>query len=232
MTSFYQSLSAKKSSGAIPVIPDIKLISPKEGDLLQGRSPVAAARLFEQLGAPAISVVTEPHDFGGSLELLSSITAAVSIPVLRKDFITCEDDLRQTRDHGAAAILLICSCLKTEQLLDLYHAALRLGLEPLVETHTEAELRLAARLQPQLVGINNRDILTLEKDDGTVSTTARLAALAPVDALLISESGIATPEQARTAIDCGADAVLVGTALWQAPDLAAFYQQLCQGVSS
>ena len=112
MSSFYQSLSAKKSSGVIPVIPDIKLISPKEGDLLQGRSPVAAAQLFEQLGAPAISVVTEPHDFGGSLELLSSITAAVSIPVLRKDFVTCEDDLRQTCAHGAAAILLICSCLE------------------------------------------------------------------------------------------------------------------------
>ena len=91
---------------------------------------------------------------------------------------------------------------------------------------------MAASLQPQLVGINNRDILALEKDDGTVSTTARLAALAPANALLISESGIATPEQARTAVACGADAVLVGTALWQAPDLAAFYQQLCQGVSS
>lgn len=133
--------------------------------------------------------MTEPHDFGGSLELLSSITAAVSIPVLRKDFVTCEDDLRQTCAHGAAAILLICSCLEQEQLRDLYHAALRLGLEPLVETHAEAELRLAASLQPQLVGINNRDILALEKDDGTVSTTAVWPAGARKP-LLISESGM------------------------------------------
>ena len=229
MTSFYQSLKTKRQSGLIPVIPDIKLLSPKEGDLLRGRCPVAAAQLFEQLGAPAISVVTEPHDFGGSLELLHSVSSAVSIPVLRKDFISCEADLLATREHGAAAILLICSCLEPPQLSALYYAALQLGIEPLVEAHTEQELRFAATLQPQLVGINNRDILALERDDGTVATTAGLISLAPPGALLISESGIATPGQARAAIDCGADAVLIGTALWQAEDMGSFYQQLCRG---
>ena len=229
MISFCQSLKAQRLNGLIPVIPDIKLVSPKHGDLLHGRSPLEAARLLERLGAPALSVVTEPNDFGGSLELLASIANAVRIPVLRKDFITCEDDLRQTLEHGAAAVLLISSCLEPLQLSSLYHAAVAFGLEPLVETHTEQELLFAARLHPQLVGVNNRDILTLEKDDGTVATTEKLAALAPAGALLISESGITTPQQARAALNCGADAVLVGTALWQAADLGQYYLALSRG---
>ena len=211
------------------MIPDIKLISPKEGPLFPGRDPVEAARQMGALGAPAISVVTEQKHFGGSMELLMDIVAAVSVPVLRKDFITCEDDLRRTKDAGAAAVLLICACLDMDQLERLYRGALALSLEPLVEARSRDELMWAGALGAKLIGINNRDILTLEKDGGSVSRTQALAACAPKDALLISESGIRTPQEAGAAIRAGAGAVLVGTAIWKSADIGAFYEAMCRG---
>ena len=201
MSSFYQSLSAKKSSGVIPVIPDIKLISPKEGDLLQGRSPVAAAQLFEQLGAPAISVVTEPHDFGGSLELLSSITAAVSIPVLRKDFITCEDDLRQTCAHGAArdpADLLLSGAGTATGSLSCC-SAFRLGTTGGDPYRSRTALRPLVSSPSWSVSITVISLLWKKM----TAPSLLLPVWRPwraANALLISESGIATPEQARTAV--------------------------------
>ena len=229
MNAFSLSIRRKLEAGLIPVIPDIKLRSPKEGELLQGRDPVALALLLERLGAPALSVVTEERQFGGSLELLQQVSAAVSLPVLRKDFITTAEDLRRTTACGAQAVLLIAAYLSPKQLRELYEEALRLGLEPLVETHTKQELILAATLGAQLVGINNRDILTLEQDEGSVSRTLELAALVPPNVLLISESGIKTPEHAKKARLAGAGAVLVGTALWQARDIDEFYLSMCRG---
>jgi len=227
MIGFSESLERKKATGLIPVIPDIKIRSPKEGDLFRGRSPVDAARLMERIGAPAISVVTESRNFGGSMRLLEDVVSGVSVPVLRKDFIQVEDDLRRTRDSGAAAILLICACLPEQRMRRLYDAAIRLSLEPLVEVHTCEEMELARRLGAKLIGINNRDILALEKDDGSVSRTQALAASAPRDALLISESGIETPEQVEAAIRAGAGAVLVGTAIWKVKSPGEFYRSLC-----
>ena len=229
MNAFSLSIRRKLEAGLIPVIPDIKLRSPKEGELLQGRDPIALALRLERLGAPALSVVTEKQEFGGSLELLQKVSAAVSLPVLRKDFITTAEDLRRTKACGAQAVLLIAAYLSPKQLRELYEEALRLGLEPLVESHTEQELALAAALGAQLVGINNRDILTLEQDEGSVSRTLELAALVPPDVLLISESGIKTPEDAKKARLAGAGAVLVGTALWQARDIDEFYLSMCRG---
>lgn len=227
MTGFSQSLRMKKAAGLIPVIPDIKLVSPKEGRLFAGRSPVDAASLMDKIGAPAISVVTESKEFGGSMKLLEDVVSAISVPVLRKDFIKNEDDIRLTKDCGAVAVLLICACLTERKLRALYDAALGLSLEPLVEVHTREELGLAVGLNAKLIGINNRDILGLEKDDGSVSRTQDLAALAPKDALLISESGIQTPEDARTAIAAGAEAVLIGTAIWKSEDICRFYRTMC-----
>jgi len=232
MIEFCQSLQKKKAAGLIPVIPDIKLISPQEGNLFQGRCPVNAAMQMERLGAPAISVVTEQKNFGGSMQLLADVASAVSLPVLRKDFITEEDDLYRTKESGGAAILLICACLSEEKLKKLYDAALLLTLEPLVEVHTKQELAFAVSLGAKLIGINNRDILALEKDDGSVAHTLELAALAPEDVFLISESSIVMPEQAKAAMLAGAGAVLVGTAIWQAKDICAFYQAMCRGESS
>ena len=229
MGAFSRSLREAAAGGRIPVVPDIKCVSPKEGDLLRGRDPVSMARLLVSAGAPALSVVTEERRFGGSLRLLQEIAAAVSVPVLRKDFVTAASDLAQTRESGATAVLLICACLPRPALRALYEEALRCGLEPLVEAHTREELEFAAALGAGLVGINNREIRRLEKDDGTVLRTQRLMPFAPRDALIVSESGIETPRQARQALRAGAGAVLVGTAIWKADDTARFYKELCAG---
>ena len=215
--------------GTIPVIPDIKCFSPKHGDLLRGRCPVEVARLLKNAGAPVMSVVTENQNFGGNLNLLRNVSKATGLPILRKDFITNTDDLKVSLDSGAAAVLLMCATQTEKSLFELYESAINLGLEVLVETHTTGEMLLAKKLGATLVGINNRDITRLERDAGTVENTCRLAEFAPENAMLISESGINTPEEARQAIASGADAVLIGTALWQAADMGAFYMQLCGG---
>lgn len=227
---FTESLRCCAQSGRVPVIPDFKVISPAEGPLLAGRDIIDAARKMEQAGAPVLSVVTEEKDFGGSKEFLMQIAEAVTIPILRKDFVKNRADVEETVRMGASAILLICSCMSEEQLAECYHASLELGIEPLVEAHSEEELRLAASLGAGLVGINNRDILTLERDGGTIDTTARLSAAKPKGAFLISESGIQTREDVRNALQSGADAVLVGTAIWKAEDPFGFYRELSKAV--
>ena len=226
-TRFSQALCDKRATGTIPVIPDFKRISPKEGDLFGARDPVEMAKLMASLGAPALSVVTEPKSFGGSLDMLRSIADAAGLPVLRKDFMQNADDLKATRAYGADAVLLICAALDPHRLARLYEEALKCDLEPLVEARDAVELELAGSLGAALVGINNRDILNLELDSGTVSRTASLAAHAPKGALLVSESGILSPADARAAMAAGAGAVLVGTAVWRAEDTAGFYLSLC-----
>jgi indole-3-glycerol phosphate synthase len=227
-TEFSNCIRKCQQAGYIPVIPDIKCRSPKEGDLLRGRDPVVTARLLVDAGAPVLSVVTENENFGGSLELLEQVIREIGVPVLRKDFISSREDLIVTRDIGASAILLISSMLNQEQLEYLYEAAIELGLEPLVETHSIAEIQYAAKLGAGLVGINNRNIIELELDDGTVEATASLAAYKPEGCVLISESAIATQADANSAIQAGADAVLVGTSLWQAEDMLTLYAELSQ----
>ncbi|MDR1069626.1 MAG: indole-3-glycerol-phosphate synthase, partial [Gracilibacteraceae bacterium] len=218
-------LRERREAGFIPVIPDFKRRSPKEGDLMRGRSAGQVARELKALGAPALSVVTESKSFGGSLRLLEE-TAAAGLPVLRKDFILGADDLRQTKEAGAAAVLLICALLEDRALAELFAAAHDLGLAVLAETHTEEELARAAALGARIVGVNNRDIHLLEKDDGTVARTEKLAALAPPGALLVSESGIRTPADVSAAVRAGADAVLVGSALWLAADMKTLYDAM------
>ncbi|MDD4170247.1 MAG: indole-3-glycerol-phosphate synthase [Desulfotomaculaceae bacterium] len=222
-TKFSSALIARKQAGFIPVIPDIKCISPREGDLLRGRDPVEAAKLLADAGAPALSIVTEPKNFGGSMELLERIVAETKLPILRKDFINSVEDVKLTKAGGAEAILLICATQPFPLLRKLYEEALKIGLEPLVEAHTKQELLLAGQIGAKLVGINNRNILALEKDDGTVSATALLAAYKPKAALLISESSLQTPAQAQAAVRAGADAVLIGTAIWRAEDMRECY---------
>ena len=229
---FTESLQARRTAGYVPVIPDFKRISPALGPLFPGQDWVEAARAMEAAGAPALSVVTEETQFGGSLDFLSSITQAVKIPVLRKDFLHTPAHIEETARRGAKAVLLICACLKEGTLRTLYQVALDQGLEPLVEAHTAQELLLAADLGAKLVGINNRDILALERDGGTVATTAALAGEKPQGAFLISESGIQNPADVRAALGSGADAVLVGSAIWQAKNPLAFYQQLSQAQES
>lgn len=210
--------------GYIPVIPDIKLKSPGEGDLIRGRDPLALAKGFAAEGAPVISVVTEAEHYGGSLELLAAIAKAVSIPVLRKDFITNKEGLIQSAENGASGVLLISALLEKKQLVQLIGEAVSLGLEPLVETHSEEELKDVRDLQLTFLGINNRDITRWEMDDGGVDTTERLTQLAPQGALVVSESSISSPDQVRRASAAGAHCALVGTAILKAEDSVAMYR--------
>ena len=223
---FLTALKKRRDAGPFPVIPDIKSFSPKEGDLLRGRAPVSLALQLEAAGACVLSVVTEEREFHGSMDILRQICRAVSVPVLRKDFIESEADLLETKKAGASAILLMYACLGKDRLEALYEKALEMGLVPFVETHTAQELQWAAELGAGLVGINNRNILDLERDDGDVRKSESLAGFRPQNAFLVVESGLQGPADVRRAAGFGADATLVGTAILQAPDPAAMYRAM------
>lgn len=227
---FSENLRAQKMTGMLPVIPDIKVRSPGEGELLVARRAEDYAACLQAAGARVCSVVTEAERYGGSPDLLSRV-AAVGMPVLRKDFLTTRAGIRDSLSMGASAVLLIASLFEKEsQIAALHDYALELGLEPFFETHNAMELSIAKKLRAGLVGINNRDIGIFEQDCGTVSRTETLSRLAPEGALLVSESGILTLQDARRAAQAGADAVLIGTALLRAKDPAALYRALCESV--
>ena len=194
------------------LIIDFKPVSPKHGDLFKGRDPIEVAVQLEKAGVLGLSVVTENEHFGGSLELLCKIVKAVKLPVLRKDFIQSENDLYETKDCGATGVLLICST--TKNIGALHEKALSIGLKPVVEVHTHEEMELAKAISAKIIGINNKDITVLEKDEGTVNRTLELIKSTPEGAFIISESGIANREDAQKALDAGANAVLIGTAFW------------------
>ncbi|KAF1085144.1 Indole-3-glycerol phosphate synthase [Sporotomaculum syntrophicum] len=214
--------------GKIPVIPDIKCKSPEAGDLLRGRDPIALAKSLAAAGAPVLSVVTETEHFGGSPELLRQIAQSTSVPILRKDFITTREQLHESAEIGASGVLLIAAILEIEQLRELIDEAWALGLEPLVETHTEAEIIAGNELMVTFLGINNRNIMEWEMDDGNVNTTEKLAGLVRPGALLLSESSIASPDDVLRATAAGAHAVLVGTAILRAQNPPAFYKVLSE----
>lgn len=224
---FSDAILKRKREGFIPVIPDIKNISPKEGVMFKGKNPVEMAERLIGAGAPALSVVTENKYFGGSIELLGKISkVAGKIPVLQKDFITSIDQLKISKKSGASSVLLICAIQSFSMIKKLYEEALEIGLEPLVEVHTKEELMSVTEIGAKLIGINNRDITELEKDDGAVDLTRQLARYIPDGVTIISESSIKTPQEAKVAIIAGADAVLVGTAIWQADNICDFYASL------
>lgn len=183
---------------------------------MQGRSPAGLAMEYVNAGAPALSVVTESRHFGGSMDLLGLVAGRVQVPVLRKDFITTEEDIRLSRLAGASAVLLIVAQLTPELLRKLRVACREEGLEVLVEAHTPLEIEAALAVEPEMVGINNRDILQLETDSGEVSLTERLSPLVKGKALLVSESGLYSRNDIRRAAEAGAGAALVGTALLRA----------------
>lgn len=214
------SIRRRQAEGRLPVLSEIKVRSPKEGDLLRGRDPAALARTMSARPVAGISVVTEPRDFGGSLALLREVTAVVDAPVLRKDFVRDRPGLEETVSAGAAAILLTVGMIERDVFAELHHAAQELGLETLVEVHDARELAWVRSqgVEPDILGINNRDIQIGEIDDGDVSLTEGLVSLVPDGWLVLSESAIAGPDDARRARDAGADAVLVGTSILQAPD--------------
>ncbi len=201
-------------SPQLAVIAEIKRCSPSTGDIAPKLDAVAQALAYEAAGADAVSVLTEPTRFGGSLDDLRAVAAAVALPVLRKDFIVDRGQVWEAAEAGAAAVLLIVGILDDDRLHDLLIECLDCGLDPLVEVHDLDETRRACRAGCTLVGINNRDLTTLEVD---LETTAYLApALGPC-MFAVSESGIATPEDALRVALAGARALLVGETLVRAP---------------
>lgn len=220
--SLVATIRQRQQAGLLPVLSEIKVRSPKEGDLLRGRDPAALARQMSGCAIAGLSVVTEPVDFGGDLTLIRQVRPHVALPILCKDFHRTPADLAAAADAGADVVLLIVALLPDDHLLTLQATARQLGLETLVETHSAAEVARVARLglTPDILGINNRDIQVREIDDGDVSLTEQLAALIPPGTLLLSESAIRDADDARRARDAGADAVLVGTAILTAADPA------------
>jgi len=213
-----QAIKEAKEKGRLPVIAEIKLRSPRDGDLLKGRNPVQIASEYVRGGACAISVVTEPQHFGGNMEMLREIAAKVKIPILRKDFIKEKEQIRESKQSGAKALLLISAMLAKEKLAELNEYAHSLGLETVVEIHTREELKKLEGLTLDMVGINNKDILDLERGEDQIIPTQSLAPLLPENVIVISESGIRSNKDASKVIASGADAILVGTSLMVAKD--------------
>jgi len=229
-SSFSGALRNARRDGRFPVIADIKPVSPRDGSLLRGRAPADLARALDAAGVCALSVVTAPEHFGGDLSVLRDVAAAVDLPILRKDFFDHPDQVDESVAAGARAVLLTLCTLSPALTVALYARACELGIDAVVEIHTVAELGQALALSPTIVGINNRDLLQLETDNGDVAVTEALAPLVPTGILTISESSLLQPTDIARAIDAGADAVLIGTALLQAPDPAVRIRELMAGV--
>jgi indole-3-glycerol phosphate synthase len=182
------------------------------GCIRNGPGPTYLARELVSGGCVALSVLTEPDFFGGSLDIIRAVREVIALPVLRKDFVIDERQLYETYTSGADAVLLIAALLG-ERLDDFAGIAINLGLEPLVEVHSEREMDLALRTDAMLIGINNRDLTTMKVDTGT---TLRLAGPAhDAGRLVVSESGIGTAGEIRK-LKGTADAFLIGTAIMSA----------------
>jgi indole-3-glycerol phosphate synthase len=208
-----------------PVIAEIKVHSPKHGDLLRGRNPFHILDAYERAGAVGISYITEQKYFKGSFKLFKEICSKTDLPVLRKDFIRTKDEVARTAEVEASAILLIARELKSKT-PEFADYALEHGLDPLIEVHNESELQYALESKG-MVGINNRDITKLEKDDGNVTITEKVAPLIPDDRVTVSESGITSVRELEVALT-HADAVLVGTAFMMADNVEEFVRSFVQ----
>jgi indole-3-glycerol phosphate synthase len=207
---------ALDAAEGVAVIAEVKRRSPSKGLIREDFEPVQIARAYAEAGAAAISVLTDERFFGGSLDYLSRIRAAVSLPLLRKDFVIDRYQIDEARVAGADAVLLIVAALEPGPLRALHDHARGLELDVLVEVHDESELETALGIGATLVGVNNRDLRTFEVDLGT---TERVAARLGGDAvLLVAESGIASREDVGRLERAGARGFLVGESLMRKTD--------------
>ena len=204
------------------VIAEIKRSSPSAGKIAEA-DPAARARAYEAAGAAAVSVLTEPLHFDGSLADLRAVHLAVGVPVLRKDFLVHPSQVIESRVEGADAVLLIAAALSGSELKALIAAAADLGLGALVETHSEADLEKALATDAPVIGVNARDLETLEVD---AARALALLGRVPEDRIAVLESGIASRADVERAGAAGASAVLVGEALMRAEDPAATLREL------
>lgn len=210
----------------IAIIAEVKKASPSKGLIAEDFDYIKIAKEYEQAGASAISVLTEPYFFKGSNDYLKEIAENVSIPILRKDFTIDEYMIWEAKSLGASAILLIVSILDDVQLkryLDLAHD---LGLSAIVETHDEDEIRTAIGAGAEIIGVNNRNLADFTVD---INNSINLRRLVSDDILFISESGIKTAEDVRRLKENNVDAVLIGETLMRSDDKKAMIAELKNG---
>jgi indole-3-glycerol phosphate synthase len=205
---------AALSGGGCAIIAEVKRRSPSRGVLREDFDPVLIAREYERHGAAAVSVLTDETFFGGSREDLSAVKGAVSLPVLRKEFIIDPWQIHETWAIGADALLLIAAILGENELREFRELAASLGLASLVEVHDRTELETALLSGAEIIGINNRDLRTFVTD---LRTSLDLAPLIPSDRIAVSESGIRSRQEIELLMQAGIEAFLIGEALVAAP---------------
>lgn len=208
---------ALRAGDTVSVIAECKRRSPGAGAIRPELDPAGLTAGYERAGARALSVLTDEEYFAGSLDDLAAVRQATGIPILRKDFTVDRLQVLEARAGGADAVLLIVRILDDPALRDLLELASELGMAALVETHDGHEVRRALDAGARIVGINNRDLATFTTD---LETTARLVEAIPPEVVVVSESGIRTPDDVTTLAQAGADAILVGETLLRAPDPA------------
>jgi indole-3-glycerol phosphate synthase len=216
-------LAALSKGPPIRLIAEVKKASPSAGVIRADFDPVGIAKIYEQHGASCISVLTDRPYFQGRLEYLCQIRAAVSLPVLRKDFVIDRYQVAEARAAGADAVLLIAECLDDDALRDLHEAILGLGMTPLVELYERQNLRRVLDAGAQLIGINNRDLRTFHVDLGHCM---RLRRDIPAGRIVVAESGIKTRQDVEELQAAGLHAMLVGETLMAKPDIGRAVEEL------
>jgi len=203
------------SRNEMNVIAEVKRSSPSKGNLAPITDPAALAEKYQEAGAAVVSVLTEQRRFGGSLADLDAVRSRIEIPVLRKDFMVDEYQFLEARAHGADIVLLIVAALSKSQLKDFYDLATELGMASLIEVHTQSELESAMDISPRIVGVNSRNLKTLEV---SASVFEELIPAIPSTVIRVAESGISTRADVAQAQKAGATAILVGESLVKSGD--------------
>jgi len=209
---------AAADADGVALIAEVKRASPSAGAIATDADPASQARAYGAAGASVVSVLTEPAHFGGSLDDLRAVRAAVDPPLLRKDFLVDADQVLEARAAGADTALLIAAGVDDEALGALLVAARDLGMEPLVESHTDGDLDRVLATDARIVGVNARDLESLDVD---VAAALERMRRIPSDRIAVFESGIRSRDDVTRAIDAGASAILVGETLMRAGDPAA-----------
>lgn len=209
------SLEAALRAPGMNIIAEVKRRSPSAGNFATAMTPSELAAAYERAGASAISVLTDNLHFGGSLDDLEEVGRATNLPVLRKDFIVDEYQLYEAKTRGADACLLITTMLDLDEFIRLFELAKALSLDVLVEVHDEADLEKALAVDAPVVGINCRNLRTLEVN---LDIFFRLVSLVPKDRLVVAESGISEPDQLRALEEAGFAGALIGSALMRSGD--------------
>lgn len=218
-----RSFAAALRQPGVSVIAEFKRRSPSGGQIRPDATPAEVARLYADNGAAALSVLTDAKYFGGSDADLIEARSACALPVLRKDFVLDEYQVREARALGADAVLLIVRALSDADLRAFLRLSRELGTDAVVETHSASEVERALEAGADIIGVNNRDLDTLTTD---VSLAPRLRRIVPSDRLFVAESGISTPDQIHALADAGVDAVLIGESLLRSPAPGARLREL------